>query len=104
MVIKRGDTLKLLIKRVDEEGDPLTGQAEKMKSQLRTKAKGLITSFEITETEELGTYLFKVSEEITKTFPLGSVLFDIEMQIGSDIVSTETVTIEVVDDITRDVS
>ena len=100
---KRGDTLTILVKRTDAEGTPLTGDALKLKSQVRTATDKLLGEFTIVETETLGTYKLTLAPSITKTFPIGSVFWDLQYDNGAGLISSSrTLEIEIVKDVTHE--
>ncbi len=98
---KRGDTLTILVARKDSAGDPMTGDALKLKAQLRTSTDKLLGDFEITETAVLGTYELSIPSTVTKTFELGKAFWDLQYDDGSGVISSsETIEVEIVKDIT----
>ena len=99
--LKRGATLSFLVIRKDEEGLPLTGDAPKLKSQLRDKADVLVGEFNISETATLGTYLFEIPAIETAEFPLGTLLYDILYTDNGTVQPTVTDEIVVIKGITR---
>lgn len=102
ITIKRGDTLSFIVKRSNESGDPLTGDANKLSAQLRTSKDELIANFTITETDTLGEYLFLIPATITNTFPIGILGYDIQFADVDLVNTTETMFVKVVRDVTRD--
>lgn len=100
--LKRGDTLSFVVRRKTETGEPMTGEALKLKSQIRDKFDKLVAVFTITETEIPGDYLLVVPAENTKAFPLGTVYFDVEYRDGNIVTSSDTMEIAVTKDVTRD--
>ena len=102
ITVKRGDTLSFILRRTDEEGNPQTGIASKLKSQIRNRKDVLITEFIITETTELGDYLFVVPANVTNSFDVGTYFFDVEYTDNNIKSSSQTEQIQVVKDITRD--
>lgn len=102
ITIKRGDTLSFILRRIDEEGEPQIGIASKLKSQIRNRKDVLITEFIITETTDLGDYLFVVPANITSSLDVGTYYFDVEYTDNDIVSSSKTEEIQVVKDITRD--
>lgn len=102
ITVKKGDTLSFIVKRDNEAGEPMTGDAAKLKSQIRTKKDELIANFTITETDVLGEYLFVVPAAITNTLIPGIYLFDIEYTDDDIVKSSDTMEIQVIKDVTRD--
>ena len=99
--VKRGDTLSFIIKRKDEMGEPETGVANNMFSQVRNKAEELIGTFTIVETAEEGSYLFLIPSTETQLWSPGTYFFDIEYRDGDFVSSSQTEMIQVLADITR---
>ena len=98
---KRGDTLTILVVRKDSEGDPMTGDALKLKAQLRTATDKLLADFAITETAVLGTYELSIPSSVAKTFEIGMAYWDLQYNDGAgNISSSDTVEIEILKDIT----
>lgn len=102
ITVKKGDTLSFIVKRSDEAGEPMTGDAAKLRSQIRTKKDELIATFTITETIIPGEYLFVVSALVTDTMLPGIYLFDIEYTDGEIVKSSDTMEIQVLKDVTKD--
>jgi hypothetical protein len=59
---KIGDTLSFIVRRLNEDGTPRTGEGLKLKSQIRAQKGELIGEFIITETSVLGDYLFEIDK------------------------------------------
>ena len=102
LTIKKGDTLAFIVKRSDKDGNPLTGDAAKLRSQLRNNKDVLIAEMVITETEILGSYLFQVDATKTATMDVGTYVFDIQYKNGDLVKSSETFEVRVEKDVTRD--
>ena len=100
--VKRGDTLSFVVKRRNTDGSPMTGDASKLRSQLRDKSDNLQGEFIITETDILGDYLFVVPATVTKNWAIGSLFFDVEFKDGDIVSSSATSEIKVTKDVTRD--
>lgn len=96
---KRGDTFALYVEMSDVNGDPLVYTANKLKSQVRTRNNKLITELLISTTETPGTYLMQAAD--TSEWIIGDLFMDIEIDDGGIITSTETITIPVVRDVTK---
>lgn len=99
--VKKGDTLSFIVIRKDDAGNPLIGDESKLKAQIRDSEDTLYGAFVITELSTLGEYLFTVDATITKDFILGKLYFDIEYKDNDIVYSTDTVTINVLRDVTR---
>lgn len=102
ITVKKGDTLAFIVKRTDKDGTPLTGDAAKLRSQLRNNKDVLIAEMNITETEVLGSYLFQVSAAETALWDTGTYVFDIQYKDGDLVKSSETFQVKVEKDVTRD--
>lgn len=98
--VKRGDTLALLVTRKNIDGTPRTGEASKLKAQIKSSKDILMADFEITETEIPGKYLFVVSATITGSMPLGSYVSDIQYTEDEYVNSCKTFKIIVEKDVT----
>ena len=103
ITIKKGDTLAFIVRRRDKDNNPLTGDANKLYSQLRNNKDILVADMVITETDVPGDYLFQISSEITKGFDVGQYVFDIEYRDGNLVKSSETFQVNVIKDVTRNV-
>lgn len=99
--IKRGDTLELSVLLKDDESNPIDLDIANITCQMRDKNKVVIDDFSISQTNEVGKYLFKANGD-EKEYPLGILYIDIEFNINEKIISSETFTIEIVEDITRE--
>ncbi|WP_289135580.1 hypothetical protein [uncultured Brevibacillus sp.] len=91
--IKRGDTFCYYIKW---EGAVLS----ELKSQIRDGFDRLLADVTIEETGDLHT--FKMSVPNTEKWPIGTLLTDIQRVVGGIIQSSETMSISVIKDVTRD--
>ena len=100
--VKRGDTLSFVVKRKNTDGSPMTGDENKLRSQLRDKSDVLQGEFVITETDTLGEYLFVIPPTVTKNWKEGSLFFDIEYRDGDLVSSSTTSEVKVIKDVTRD--
>lgn len=99
--VKRGDTLAFLVRRTNEDGTPRTGEALKLKSQVRSK-DALLGEFVITETVVPGEYLFQIGATETLDWAVGSYSCDIQFTEGDFVQSSDTFKITVEKDVTRD--
>lgn len=102
--VKRGDTLQFIVSRKDENGNPLSGEANVLSSQLRNDLGELVGTFVITETATLGDYLFKIESTLTKAFAVGTYAFDIQCNGVDEVYSSETMYVRVLRDVTQDVT
>ena len=102
ITVKRGDTLAFIVRRKNKDGTPRTGEALKLKSQLRTQKDFFLAEFIITETIVPGDYLFKVSAVETTTWSPGTYNCDIQFNEDDIVQSSETFQVIVTKDVTRD--
>lgn len=98
--MKQGDTFSYYANVKDANGNPVIDGVLKIKSQIYNDKDIKLADFVITTTEVVGQYLFRVLD--TTTFPSNSVVFtDIQYTDGDVIVSSSTMTIQVIKDVTR---
>ena len=97
---KQGDTFGCLVVLNDASGDPLTNKAADLKSQVRDFRGTLIEELAIRETDVAGTYLLECSD--TELWPVSTLYIDIQYTDEDVITSTETLSISVVKDVTKD--
>lgn len=104
---KRGDTFAFYAKLKDKNtGEPVNVEAEKIKSQVRNSNGVLYAELEVTshsDPEQLGMYLFKAPAIITKDWPSSTLYIDIEITDNDIIYSSETFSVTIVKDVTKDV-
>lgn len=100
--VKRGDTLAFIARRKNADGTPRTGEAAKLRSQVRTPKGLLLAELVVTEVDPPGDYLFQVGALITKDWPVGTHDCDIQFKDGDTVISSTTFNIVVVKDVTRD--
>ena len=95
---KRGDTFAFISKMTDLAGLPVTGVAANLKAEVRTNAGVKLSDCVITETDTLGSYLFKVSD--TTKWPVTTIFTDIQYTGNGVVTSSNTIAIPVEKDIT----
>lgn len=100
--IKRGDTFSYFATFLDENKEPMAIGVSDIKSQIRDTEYNLIDNVSIVATEDAGKFHLTCN---TDNFPAniwGSVklLMDIELNLDGDIISSDTVKIEVEKDVT----
>ena len=100
--VKKGDTLAFLVRRTNDDGTPRTGEALNLKSQVRNKDI-LVGEFTVTETITPGDYLFEISADDTSKWTVGKYNFDIQFTNGTFVQSSDTFTIVIEKDVTRNV-
>jgi len=102
MIIKRGDTFKMVgyIGGAADEKADLTGYA--IRSQLRTRSGGLIAALDVTIDLQAHTFTLSASHQSTATWPVGAAQCDVEItDAQADVRSTQTFTLSIVEGITR---
>ncbi|MBP2028689.1 hypothetical protein J2Z35_002519 [Acetoanaerobium pronyense] len=100
--IKQGDTFAFKAEMKNEDETPMTGIAYKLKSQIRDIKNTLYAELQITETDDIGTYIFKADAEITKSWPVTKLYCDIQYKDADVVSSSETIEIMVERDVTKD--
>jgi hypothetical protein len=99
IAIKRGDTLGFYATLTDTAGEPLSGKAELLRSQVRTSLGALVAELTISEDGNTpGRYFLRAD---TAEWPTGMHRCDIELADGGVISSTETFEVLVKEDVTR---
>jgi hypothetical protein len=99
--IKRGDTFSFYANFKDTvTNTPLTGVASNLRSQCRNKKGELLFSFTITESTTPGKYYF-ISPNTSLLIPNQILYVDIEYSNGANVLSSDTFTVKVEEDITR---
>ena len=93
---KRGDTFERTVTLRDENRDPVT--VDEIKCQVRDIDLVLIEELSVVETATSGTYT--LSSANTETYPIGPLQMDIEIVLNGIKKSSNTISIEVVQDIT----
>jgi hypothetical protein len=108
ILLKQGDTFLYSFEVTDANGDPLTGIANRFKSQVKSRAgsKGTIYS-SLTVTEDSatpGTYVLKsgVTDGVqdTQSWTEGTAVFDIQYTDGDVVRSTYTIQFTISGDVT----
>ena len=87
-ILKRGETFAFYANITDDDGTPVTGLADKLRSQIRTSLDKLVVELMITETQVPGQYLFEAGP--TDTWPIGTLYIDIRKYNGGRIISSPT--------------
>ena len=98
--LKRGDTFALNADITNADGEVVNYLASQIKSQIRTKNDILVASLTVQSTETPGRYVLMAAE--TSTWPIGVLEMDIEVNNGEAIMSSPTIEVPVIKDITRD--
>lgn len=99
--IKRGDTFGFSMALTDNANTPITGKAANLKCQIRDRSNTLVDEMAITESDTLGTYLFRAKATTEWTSAM-FFYFDIQYTDADGIVtSSPTVTIELGEDVTK---
>lgn len=99
MKFKRGDTFAFSVYLKDENEEPLIIEIDNMKCEVRTLGDDLIDTLIITQTEIPGEYIF-LSDDTSK-YPIGELFTDIEVVKDGIKSSSDTITLEIVRDVTK---
>lgn len=100
--IKRGDTFSYFATFLDENKEPMAIGVNDIKSQIRDTEYNLIATVNIVATEDAGKFHLSCNTDNFPSNVWGSVrlLMDIELNLNGDIISSDTVKIEVEKDVT----
>jgi regulator of protease activity HflC (stomatin/prohibitin superfamily) len=99
---KRGDTFDMQGAVTDNTGEPLDITGWLIRSQIRTVAGELVAELTITVSDPLTGRYHLTAPDGTDLWPIGAHRQDIEYtDPAGRILSTETVTLRVVEDVTR---
>ena len=97
--IKRGDTFGFSMTLTNDSNVAITGQALNLKCQIRDGNDVLVDTMVITESDTLGTYIFRAGSTLEWH---GSLFFDIQYTDADSIVaSSDAVGIMVREDVTK---
>jgi hypothetical protein len=100
---KPGDTFGFCAIVTDESGEPVTLDAENIKSQVRDYKDNLKAELVVVKhPEDVGSYLFSAPPEVTELWPLGPLFIDIETNSSGIISSSETFKVNIVRQVTKD--
>lgn len=99
--IKRGETFAFYANITDDAGTPISGMADKLRSQVRNSLDELIAELTVSETQVSGQYLFETGP--TDAWPVGDLYIDIRKDNGGRITSSPTFKIIVEREVTRNV-
>ena len=102
--IKRGDTFSFYANISDEAGDPLVTDAANITSQIRDTMYQLVANLTVAATATPGKYLFTAATTAdwpSEVWGAVKLLMDIQMDIAGTTVSSDTVEIFVVKDVTN---
>jgi hypothetical protein len=98
---KRGDTFRLTANITGDSGEPITGMAAKMKSQVRNSFGELRANLVIEESSTTpGTYLF-TADKSTDDWNDPALFVDIQITDDGIVKSSETIQITIEKDVTR---
>ena len=99
-IMKKGDTFSYYANVKDANGKPVIDGAANIKSQIYNDKDVKLADFVITANGTTGQYLFRVLDTIA--FPSDTILYtDIQYTDGDIVVSSATMTIQVIKDVTR---
>lgn len=100
--IKRGDTFLVVCTYSDPTGTPVDITTIDIKSQVRNLRGDIIAELNVAKEAQSGQTLGKfVLRADTDTWPIGDLSWDIQYTSSGTVQSTDTLTITVVQDITR---
>ena len=99
---KRGDTFSFITTFNDSQGQPMVDILSRLKCQIRNSKNMLIYEISIQETATAGEYLFSAPASVTRNWPLENLYLDIEYKDGDIVTSSETMSFQVIRDITRE--
>lgn len=101
--IKRGDSFKLVATYTDELGQPIDLTPYTITSQIRTPAYQIVSTLVTTKSTQsgatLGQYILD-TQSGTGTWPVGDLLWDIQYDNGISTISTDTMNITILKDVT----
>jgi hypothetical protein len=98
---KRGDSFEAYCIRKDENGDPLDITLTTIRSQIRGKA--FVAELVVTKTDALGgAFALTAEAAATEAWVPGLADWDIEYRDDGKVVSTRTVQLRIVEDVTRE--
>lgn len=97
---KRGDSLNAACVYKDEDGVPISLAGITIASQVRTPRGVLISNCVVAVTNEVGG-AFSLDIDDTSMWPVGMLEWDIQYSYDSIVISTETVGINVLRDVTQ---
>ena len=101
MRFKRGDTFSFTAEISDGES-PVTGAAEKLRSQVRKKFdRKFVAELVVSETETPGTYQF-LHDGSTQGWVATEHVIDIEYTDAGIVTSSDTFDLSVIEDVTHD--
>ncbi len=102
---KCGDTFAFYAKLKDKNtAEPLIIEPDKIKSQVRNNNGVLYAELIVTshpDETQIGTYLFKAPAIITKNWPPSVLYIDIEIKDNDTVYSSETFSVTIVKDVTK---
>ncbi len=104
--LKRGDTFQLGGIARDSDGEPEDLAAVTLRAQARLAATGqLLAELEVSKSDQVthpGEFSISASAAITETWPVTLLLIDIEQRVGSEVASSETLRLTIIEDVTHD--
>lgn len=96
---KRGDTFALNADITDADGNPVEYLPTQIRAQVRQKNDLLVDTLAVDASGTLGRYVLMAAD--TSEWPIGVLEMDIEVDNGVAIMSSPTIEIPVIRDITR---
>lgn len=105
--LKRGDTFEVrFVWKQTESNTPVNLVGVSPRCHIRNKDRELVldASIYLTTTPEQGLIVLKIPPSKTKLFPLEKLVFDLELTFSNgDVISSDTFTIQVIEDITYNI-
>lgn len=97
--LKRGDTFALNADISNADGDPVEYLPSQVRAQIRQRNDLLVDTLQVSSTETPGRYTLVAAD--TSNWPIGTLEMDIEVDNGEAIMSSVTIQIPIIKDITR---
>lgn len=102
--LKRGDTFQLGCLAKDSDGQPEDLSGVTLRAQARAALSGALVAELTVSKPDQTTYPgeFAISAGDTTAWPISMLLIDIELRVGLAVVSSETMRLTVLEDVTHD--
>ena len=102
--LKRGDTFQLGCLAKDSDGQPEDLSGVTLRAQARAASSGALVAELLVSKSDQVTHPgeFAISAGDTSAWPIAMLLIDIERRVGPAVVSSETLQLTVLEDVTHD--
>lgn len=102
--LKRGDSLQLGCLAKDSDGQPDDLSGVTLRAQARSAMSGQLVAELVIGKADQSTHPgeFSISAISTDAWPISMLLIDIELRVGVAVVSSETMRLTVLEDVTHD--